>query len=362
VGWGGITSWLDWLWNGAQGRVGQVTKYSVAGWSGFGVAGASLLENTYNTHSIVRSLVKEIASSVSMAPLEIGVMEGHDPDTFEALDNPATQNILSMFYGHPVYDYTEFMERIVNALYLTGVSYLESVPPGGPALELWPLVTSHVDPKKRKGPGYPVDHYMITIANGQKRRAEIAFFGESRLSQMLLEFIGEMVDNRDLTGGTMAFDHKYDADQVKRYLEMIREDEEANGRGRTKAVAGKYTAPEPLEKYDFSRLENRLESRGAAVTGTPPIVASLGVGLERSTYSNYKTARKAFQQETLSAVFTKMEACFTRAVFGLNSPLVFKFKNKELAALNADQETLGERPGDGGDAGVKGGRPDDQSR
>ena len=58
-----------------------------------------------------------------------------------------------------------------------------------------------------------------------------------------------------------------------------------------------------LQELAFDALHRVPESRIASALRVPPIVAGLLVGLERSTYSNYGEARKAFAQETLAPLW-----------------------------------------------------------
>ena len=62
-------------------------------------------------------------------------------------------------------------------------------------------------------------------------------------------------------------------------------------------------------------LHNLTESRICAVFGVPAILVGANVGLQRSTYSNYREARLAFHSETLEPLVTRILRYFNRNLF-----------------------------------------------
>ena len=62
-------------------------------------------------------------------------------------------------------------------------------------------------------------------------------------------------------------------------------------------------------------LHNLTESRICAVFGVPPILVGANVGLQRSTFSNYREARLAFHSETLEPLVTRVLRYFNRNLF-----------------------------------------------
>jgi HK97 family phage portal protein len=62
-------------------------------------------------------------------------------------------------------------------------------------------------------------------------------------------------------------------------------------------------------------LHNLTESRICAVLGVPPILVGANVGLQRSTFSNYREARLAFHSETLEPLVTRILRYFNRNLF-----------------------------------------------
>lgn len=58
-----------------------------------------------------------------------------------------------------------------------------------------------------------------------------------------------------------------------------------------------------FEEMAFSDLDARSESRICAVLGVPPIIVNAKVGLDRSTFSNYKEARSSWWQDVLIPIY-----------------------------------------------------------
>ena len=62
-------------------------------------------------------------------------------------------------------------------------------------------------------------------------------------------------------------------------------------------------------------LHNLTESRICAVFGVPPILVGANVGLQRSTFSNYREARLAFHSETLEPLVARLLRYFNNNLF-----------------------------------------------
>ena len=66
---------------------------------------------------------------------------------------------------------------------------------------------------------------------------------------------------------------------------------------------------------ELAGLHNLTESRICAVFGVPPILVGANVGLQRSTFSNYREARLAFHSETLEPMVARILRYFNRNLF-----------------------------------------------
>ena len=76
---------------------------------------------------------------------------------------------------------------------------------------------------------------------------------------------------------------------------------------------------------DLQGLHNLTESRICSVFGVPPILIGVNVGLQRSTFSNYKEARLSFHSETVEPLIKR----------------IIRFLNNSLAAELGENAALG---------------------
>jgi HK97 family phage portal protein len=72
------------------------------------------------------------------------------------------------------------------------------------------------------------------------------------------------------------------------------------------------SSPKDME---LAGLHNLTESRICAVFGVPPILVGANVGLQRSTFSNYREARLAFHSETLEPMVSRILRYLNRNLF-----------------------------------------------
>ena len=78
---------------------------------------------------------------------------------------------------------------------------------------------------------------------------------------------------------------------------------------------------------ELGGLHNLTESRICAVFGVPPILVGANVGLQRSTFSNYREARLAFHSETLEPMVSRILRYF-------NANLFPEYKGNETLAVD----------------------------
>lgn len=104
------------------------------------------------------------------------------------------------------------------------------------------------------------------------------------------------------------------------------------------------------EQMEFSKLARIPEERISAVLGVPAVLAGLGAGLERSTYSNVDGLREYFTESTLSPLWRLFGAQVTRQLLlpDFESPGSKRwtaFDLSEVRALQEDENDLWKRNG-----------------
>lgn len=89
-----------------------------------------------------------------------------------------------------------------------------------------------------------------------------------------------------------------------------------------------------FNEMGFGEIDSRNESRILAPFGVPPILIGSRMGLERSTYSNYEEARRAFWQDV---ALPEQHIIEDELAWFLASPEGFvMFDNSQVPALKAD--------------------------
>ena len=93
-------------------------------------------------------------------------------------------------------------------------------------------------------------------------------------------------------------------------------------------------APERLRlNYIFDATETRI----CMAFGVPPIVVGAAIGLNRSTFANYKEARASMWEETLGPLYKRLGAILTRGLRDdYGSEVVVYFKLDDVAAFQED--------------------------
>lgn len=96
-----------------------------------------------------------------------------------------------------------------------------------------------------------------------------------------------------------------------------------------------------FDEMGFESLDSRNEARICMVLAVPPILIGANVGLERATYSNYETARKAWWEDDLHPALVHLGGQLSRDLlpeFGGNLRLVWDLS--EVPALRDDQDAV----------------------
>lgn len=100
------------------------------------------------------------------------------------------------------------------------------------------------------------------------------------------------------------------------------------------------------QQMDLRSLRRLPEERISAVLGVPAVVAGLGAGLDRSTYSNMKEAREAAYEHNIIPT-QRLFAADIRAQllpdYGDPAALLVDFDNTKVRALQDDQNALAVR-------------------
>jgi hypothetical protein len=106
-----------------------------------------------------------------------------------------------------------------------------------------------------------------------------------------------------------------------------------------------------MAELAFDALMRVPEAHIAAAFRVPAIVAGLGIGLDRSTYSNYAEARISYTQQTLVPLWRMWEGEMQTALGDLFG-VVVRYDLSTVAALQEDQAARVERTINAWNAGI----------
>jgi HK97 family phage portal protein len=219
-----------------------------------------------------------------------------------------------------------------------------------------------------------LSHYEITMADGSKQRREfdeIVHFaqginpsnplkGQSALKSALLQvmtdneadaYTSEIIRNPAVIGiAVFPSDGDPGADAAQYLTSKINSQFGRGGRGGAwvSSFAGKIQnvgfSPEQLA---LDKLRRIPEERISAVMNVPAIVAGLGAGLDRSTYSNMGDARKYFARYKIAPLWDAFEEEISIQLApqteGFNAGEMAKFDRRQIPDLQPDQDALHER-------------------
>jgi HK97 family phage portal protein len=120
-----------------------------------------------------------------------------------------------------------------------------------------------------------------------------------------------------------------------------------DGRGRTTVLTNGATMtqtgfnPQQLNLKDAHRIP---EERIAAVLGVHPMVAGLGAGLDRSTFSNFEEARDALYEQTVVPLYEAdaetWQKHLLRPDFDTNKAVSVRYDISDVRALQEDQNDI----------------------
>lgn len=98
-----------------------------------------------------------------------------------------------------------------------------------------------------------------------------------------------------------------------------------------------------LNEMAYPELRALTSLQICAAFGVPPILVGIKAGLDASTYSNYEQARKAFYEDTISPIWTRLEGALTRGLlpeFPTSGNVSLRFDASDVDALQEDENQL----------------------
>ena len=315
----------------------------------------------YGRNSIVHACIRELATGIAAAKFYV---QKDTSDGLVEVEGTPLANLI--MYPNGTQDFYHWLERLVTYLYVSGNAYIlkersrgnqitglyllrpdrVSVMPSGEGVKgysyqvdgkeyfLKPEDVGHMSFPNPNGDLYGLSplHVLAKTINLDLSMTDFAkvFFQNAGVPSGLLKVKRRLTSQEEATrirarwrssfGGTNNFHSVAVLDDDAEYQQMA-------------------SAPAEMALTD---LHNHTESRICAVLGVPPILISANVGLQRSTFSNYREARFSFHSETLEPLIDRIVR-FLNYCVGKDMGETIAVDLTEMRGFLDDKETINAR-------------------
>jgi HK97 family phage portal protein len=281
---------------------------------------------------------------------------------------------------NPYFSLDALLAHVVVSMHVDGNGYWRKIRSGHPTrgnvVELWPIAPTRIMPFTRSGSGDFITYYEYTSAEGRPETIDPVNIvhvryglddadhrlGCSPLRRLVAEissdaqatrYADRLLANLAINGLTLSFDkdareirNQAEADAIKARLQGAFGGDNVGdvavlSPGATLSALG--FSPEQM---DLKVLHRVPEERISAVLGVPAIVAGLGAGLDRSTYSNFREAREAFTEQKLIPLWRQIAGELTLQLvpdFGSDRAVLVDFDIGTIRALADDENAKATR-------------------
>ena len=271
---------------------------------------------------------------------------------------------------------------IVTAIATQGDAYLlKNRTDGGRVVELYPLISQYVTPKGNKENLITHYEYAPQYMNAVNfERDDIVHIrhqinplnhkvGYAPLQSVLREIIGDesagqfavaLLQNMGIPSVIMMpkGDIPLSAEEAQQISETYQRRFGGQNRGKPLILTGGEMDIKPVSfspsDLDIGKLRQIPEERISAVLGVPAILAGLGAGLERATYSNARELREYFTETRMVPLWKTVAQAITNQLlkvdYGEEDTFV-KYDTSTVRAFQTDEKELYDRL----NVGVQGG-------
>lgn len=323
----------------------------------------------HRKNALVYRCVEFVANAISQ-PVLRGMREsaGGQWEELPPLD------ALSVLLERPSEDYasqTRFIKQVIRSLLVTGECILYKAPGErtGQTKDLQRLPSNKVavkretsgrkvylyhydpakQPKKLKA-GQVIFLKLDDLENKDRGLAPLAAAArEADVDNAGADVRKAFLDNGAILSGILTTEEHASAEQLEAWAVLWRERYGGPKKaGKTPALAGgmKYqeigTQP---DKMAFPEVIGLSEARVCSAFGVEPILVGAKIGLDRSTYSNYETAEKAFWKNTVPALLTLLADEFTSGLTEPQDGRACRWDTDEVPALQEDVDSREQRYG-----------------
>ena len=309
-------------------------------------------KNGYNKDELIYACVRELANA-AVEPRYFIEGYNRDNEPFEVPNSPLGD---LLYKPNKTQDLYEMIDQMIVHLYVSGNAYLfKERGQSGKIVQIYLLRPDRVSIKSTEKDGvvgyeYDVEGSTYTIPLSDIQHLKLGVNPNNDLYGLSPLTVLASTINLDLSITQYAktfFTNSGVPSGMLKLKKRLTTQEEANtirSRWRSQfstpsnynslAILDEDATYEPLSTTPADMamrdLSDKVETRICMAFGIPPIVIGTNVGLSRSTYSNYKEARKSFWDETMIGLINKISRF-------LNYAIADEFPGNEKIAIDYAQ-------------------------
>jgi len=321
----------------------------------------SLSDLGYRTNEVAYACIGLKMKTISEPPLEI-----YDKELDEVVDNDEFYR----FMEQPCPDISETDFHSANQMYLdiAGViGWEKDFANNGSLINIWPMMPQYCSFMRGEGrllrairyqpytglPGVDIDRDKIVLM----MYADPLYFGLKPLSPttVLADVIGvdndmtimiqQFLKNGAFVSGLLKTEQTINEADAAFAKQRWQEVHGGVKRAGEVAVLGKglefQASSNTFREMVFPEVDARSETRICMGYSVPPILVSAKSGMDRSTYSNYEQARKAWYEEYVTSQWKFLAGRYTKDIlphFSVNPNHILRFDISNVKALQEDRD------------------------
>lgn len=325
-------------------------------------------------NSAVYACLQVIATALAEPPLRVYRVRAG-----ERVEQDDTPLGALLARPNPHLTMAQLLGYLSNCLHVDGNAYWRKLRAGndltGNVVELWPISPSRIEPRTERGSSDFISHYRYYVRPGVYEdipTQNIVHFrmgiddsdhrlGCAPLKRLLREvssddqatrYADRLLANLAVNGLSLEFDRESPpidqptADELKARIQAAYSGDNVGATAVLSPGAKLVQHGFSPEQMDMKTLHRVPEERIAAVLGVPAVVAGLGAGLDRSTYSNFAEAREAFTEMKLVPFWRSIADTVTMALapdFTSERDVLAAFDLDDVRALQADEDARATR-------------------
>lgn len=329
----------------------------------------------HRKNALAYRCVEHIASAVAIAVLEAVSVN-------RAGEKPLSErDALRLLLESPSLDYPSqaiFFRQVVRRLLVTGESPMYKVPgeKTGRVVELQLLPPDRIaverdsagnkiyayyfdpsrEPKRLKPEEMIVPKFDDVLSPDRGLSPLTAAARETDVDNATADIRKTFFQNGAMLDGILTTDQQASPEQLQEWSTLWRQRFGGpKNAGKTAALAGGLSY-QPVgaspDKWAFPDVTGLSEARICSAFGVPPILVGAKIGLDRATYSNYKEARSAFWEDTISPLLNFLAEVLTDGLTEPGDGRKLRWNTDEVPAFQEDADEREERAGRGLEKGA----------